>query len=236
MPNTYFQFKQFTIHQDQCAMKVSTEACIFGAWVPDTKPTRVLDIGTGTGLLGLMLAQRIGAPIDAVELDAKAVDQARRNIMDSPWPDRITMIEGNIFEYAKNTSHSYDLILSNPPFFTNSLKSKVNQKNLAKHDSAEFNKASLAKVLKTLLSETGKAYILYPELETHQFKVEAENQGLHWSPGLIIRNQPNGSVFRIISEVSTTPSSQESEELHIREGGKHTEEFNKLLSPYYLKL
>jgi len=233
--NTYFQFKQFTIHQDQCAMKVSTEACILGAWVPNTNPNRILDLGTGTGLLALMLAQRTKASIDAIELDECAASQANQNVEKSLWKDRIQVINENVFEWVNQINQAYDLIVSNPPFFSNSLKSETSEKNLAKHDTSEFNKRNLANALKVLLSEEGRAYILYPELETAQFKKEVEAFGLFCEPALIIRNQPNASVFRVVSAVSKTPLGLELEALNIREGQVHSVQFNELMKDYYLK-
>ncbi|UXX79660.1 methyltransferase [Reichenbachiella carrageenanivorans] len=236
MANSYFQFKQFIIHQELCAMKVSTEACLLGAWVAAAKPSRILDIGTGTGLLALMLAQRIDGQIDAVELDEQAAQQAAQNVAASPWVNRVSVIHQDIFDYAKNNNNRYDLIVSNPPFFTNSLKAETENKNLAKHDSLDFSKASLAEALKILLSADGCAYILYPELESQQFKQAAEQIGLFCQPALIIRNQPSAAIFRVISLVSPQSQSLEPEELLIREGRKHSDKFNELLASYYLKL
>ncbi|MEO9806313.1 MAG: methyltransferase [Reichenbachiella sp.] len=216
-------------------MKVSTEACILGAWVPDLRPTRILDIGTGTGLLSLMLAQRMDAPIDAVELDGHASEQAQQNVSESLWANRIKVINENIFNHAKTIDQTYDLIISNPPFFTNSLKSGIDNKNLAKHDTSDFDKTNLALVLKDLLSEEGRAFILYPELETKQFKLEAEKAGLFCLPALIIRNQPNGPVFRVISRITKYQEAIEADELNIREGRIYSMAFNKLMRTYYLK-
>eukprot|EP01136_Pigoraptor_vietnamica_P012822 Opistho-1_new@53158 len=117
MSNHYFQFKQFTIHQDKCAMKVSTDACIQGAWTPIANDVvHVLDIGTGTGLLSLMLAQRnSNIHIDAIELDADAARQAQENISASPWADRVDVMQGDVtaYQFAKQ----YDMVICNPPFF-----------------------------------------------------------------------------------------------------------------------
>lgn len=216
-------------------MKVSTDACILGAWIPDSSPDRILDIGTGTGLLSLMLAQRINAPIDAIELDAMASEQAKANISESNWKERIKVINQNVFDWAQSTKNEYDLIVCNPPFFKDSLKSDSSQKNLAKHDTSEFNKENLAAVLKTLLSEKGSAYILYPELESEQFKNEVEKMGLFYAEALVIRNQPKGPVFRVISKITKIEQKCESEALNIREGQVHSVPFEKLLSAYYLR-
>lgn len=117
MPNTYFQFKQFRIDQDQTAMKVTTEACILGAWVDEQIPPQtVLDIGTGTGLLALMLAQKFPqAEIDAVEIDQGAFTQAHANFHSSPWPERLQVFHQRIQDF--DPGKKYDLIISNPPFF-----------------------------------------------------------------------------------------------------------------------
>lgn len=236
MANTYFQFKQFTINQDQCAMKVSTEACIFGAWVPDLKSKKILDIGTGTGLLSLMLAQRFSCDIDAVELDSNAASQAIQNVGASPWQGRINVNHENIFEWAKKTEEAYDCIVCNPPFFTNSQKSLSENKNLAKHDGAEFNKRNLALTLKKLLDSKGVAFIIYPEIESNQFKQEIENIDLFFQSALIIRNQPKGPVFRVVSAISVQPIDLKQETLNIRSGGAYTTAYLDLLKPYYLKL
>ncbi|MGN6568280.1 MAG: tRNA1(Val) (adenine(37)-N6)-methyltransferase, partial [Flavipsychrobacter sp.] len=133
MSNQYFQFKQFRIEQDKCAMKVSTDACIQGAWTPIHDHVRhVLDIGTGTGLLSLMLAQRDPRMhIDAVELDEQAATQAKENIVSSPFSERIDIIHGDAKEYQAN--QQYDLIICNPPFFQNSLLGDNSKRNTARH-------------------------------------------------------------------------------------------------------
>src|SRR5262245_3491214 len=130
MANNYFQFKQFTIHQDRCAMKVTTDSCLFGAWVasresaarssPGTR-RRILDIGGGTGLLALMLAQRTNAFIDSIEIDKDAFQQAEENVKASPWSDRISLYHGDAREFS--FQHKYQTIICNPPFYEKELKS-----------------------------------------------------------------------------------------------------------------
>ena len=126
MRNHSFQFKQFTIWQDKCAMKVGTDGILLGAWVNLTENAQILDIGTGTGLLALILAQRsqtsLHTTIVAVEIDDEAYQQATDNIQKSPWGDRIQTYHSSIQNFAINCSQQYDLIISNPPFFENAYK------------------------------------------------------------------------------------------------------------------
>ena len=124
MANDYFQFKQFIIHQSDCAMKVSTDACLFGSIIDIGPSTNILDIGSGTALLPLMLAQRSSVPITGVEINRAAYLQSIENINESPWKDQLKIVNQSIQDYAVNIKDKYDLIISNPPFFNNSLRSK----------------------------------------------------------------------------------------------------------------
>src|SRR5688500_11779251 len=129
MANQYFQFKQFSIQQDRCAMKVSTDACIQGAWTPIADNVKdVLDIGAGTGLLSLMLAQRnYDIRIDAVELDVEAAQQAKENVASSPWKDRVEVIQADVTQHS--FTKLYDMVICNPPFFNNSLLGDTDTRN-----------------------------------------------------------------------------------------------------------
>src|SRR5437868_5022622 len=138
MPNNYFQFKQFIIQQDNCAMKVCTDACLFGAYIANELQSipvnTILDIGAGTGLLSLMLAQKTTAVIDAVEIDNAAFEQAKENIAASPWKEKINTYHADISTFK--TGKRYEHIISNPPFFEDDLRSNDEKKNFAKHDSS----------------------------------------------------------------------------------------------------
>lgn len=164
MSNHYFQFKQFTIHQDKCAMKVSTDACIQGAWTPIANDVvDVLDIGTGTGLLSLMLAQRNSSiHIDAIELDADAAIQAKENASASPWADRVQMMQGDVTTHQ--FTKQYDMVICNPPFFNNSLLGDDAQRNSVRHTISLSYDALLA-VLQNVLKPTGYAAVLLPAAE-----------------------------------------------------------------------
>ena len=236
MANNYFQFQQFTIHQDQCAMKVSTEACILGALADTEKPNRILDIGTGTGVLALMLAQRYNCPVDAVEIDKNAAGQAMENVKKSPWSRRIQVFNRNIREFAESNRQKYDLIVCNPPFFKDSEKSDNDAANLARHETETFSMKLLAEVMKKLLSFTGKAFVIYPKFEALKFADILESQNLRGHFNTVIRNQPDDKVFRMILEIQKSNSFAPSHNLSIREGNEYSQDLRLLMSDYYKKI
>jgi len=237
MSNHYFQFKQFTIHQDKCAMKVSTDACIQGAWTPiEDNVADVLDIGTGTGLLSLMLAQHnSNIQIDAIELDADAAQQASENVKASPWADRINVIQGDVTQHA--FTKQYDMIICNPPFFNNSLLGDDAQRNNVRHTiSLSYN--ALLTVLQKVLKPTGYAAILLPTAE-HDVWVQLLNKN-GWGITQLLQVHPKetGGYNRVVSLCSKdTFTATEVTQLQIyKQGGGYTDAFTQLLQPFYLKL
>ncbi|MFT4033124.1 MAG: methyltransferase [Siphonobacter sp.] len=233
--NTFFRFKQFTIHQDQAAMKVCTDACVLGAWANVTKAKRILDIGTGTGLLALMLAQRLpGAHIDAVEIDTASATQARQNVSESPFAEAITVIESSIQDFT--TDYPYDLIISNPPFFQNSLRSPDNKRNRAAHDE-QLSLGELAAVAQKLLAPRGTFTVLLPPYESGLLENECQKVNLFLTCQLTLRHSPKKTPFRLIRSYQKTSSNQsiEKEVLCIQdENGQYTPDFVTLLQAYYL--
>lgn len=180
MGNSYFQFKQFIVKQEKCAMKVCTDACIFGAYISSEEKdknndkTNILDIGTGTGLLSLMIAQKVKGSIDAVEIDQNAFEQARENFRNSLWASRLSVFNADITQFE--FSRKYDIIVSNPPFFKDSLRSNNEQKNTAKHISS-LSYSALASIVYLHLADTGRFYILLPIKEFEVFeKIATENR------------------------------------------------------------
>ena len=132
MPNPFFRFKQFTVYHDRCAMKVGTDGVLLGAWTNLSQSRRILDIGTGTGLIALMMAQRVPeVPITAIDIDAEAVNQANENFSASPWNNRLEAVLQDVCTYTEK--NSFDTIVSNPPYFINSLKCPDNQRTTARH-------------------------------------------------------------------------------------------------------
>ena len=237
MSNSYFQFKQFRINQDRCAMKITTDACILGAWTPLLPGVKkVLDIGTGTGLLSLMLTQRNpGISIDAVELEHEAMEQAIENVKNSIWPGRIKVIEADIKEY--DSGYKYDLIISNPPFFNNSLLSSKDPENRARH-TISLSYTELLKAIQVNLSDTGYASVLLPSPEYFQFYELLNGVGLYESRKLLIKHTIHSEVKRVISVFSKTKREKAfSSELVIKEDRQnYTAAFNELLAHFYLYL
>ena len=240
MSNTFFQFKQFTVQQDRCAMKVSTDACLFGAWaaeqvnrLPLTCCT-VLDIGTGTGLLSLMLAQKTGALIDAVELDQAAADQARENVQASAWGDRIQVVQADIKTYSSNTK--YDLIISNPPFFERSLLSPVQTNNQAKH-SQDLTLQQLIRAAGEHLAATGHVAVLLPWSRMDYLIQTAVAEGFYLVAALLASHSPAHPFFRSCLLFNRSAEQEViREEMSIKKDNRYTERFVALLKDYYLYL
>ncbi len=237
MANTYFQFKQFRINQGQTAMKVTTEGCLLGGWAAGqvSLAHRVLDIGAGTGLLSLMLAQRLtDATLFAVEIDREAAQQASQNFQHSPWSNRLFVLH----EKAQDISFSekFDLIISNPPFYKKSLNSPSPEVNLARHDDS-LSQSELLQVIISNLSANGMAYLLYPVQEAEDFKQLARAEGLYLQRELSVSNQPSSGAFRVIMTFGMKEVALEKSTLSIRQAnGAYTADFIKLLSAYYLYL
>jgi tRNA1Val (adenine37-N6)-methyltransferase len=235
MSNTFFEFKQFRIGQDRCAMKVTTDACILGAYSPAPDAGTILDIGSGTGLLALMLAQRAHAMIDAVELDASAFSQLRENIESSKWKSRIQAIHTDIKSYAPHTK--YDFIICNPPFFSNQLQSPTTEKNRARHDVSLDDNVLLHSVQR-LLAPRGKFSVLIPYDRLNDFTRKAKLHQLQLSKQLLIRARPEKPFIRVIlifknEEVIKT----ETEILSVKsESGEYSDFFGHLLRDFYLYL
>lgn len=228
--------KQMRIEQDQCAMKVSTDACIQGAWTPiNATVHRVLDIGTGTGLLSLMLAQR--APqiyIDALELDPAAAKQAKQNVAQSKFANQIDIhqIDATLFQ----SNYAYDLIISNPPFFNNSLKGNDQQRNLARHTES-LTPQQLIQVILKHLALNAYAAILLPISESLPWELIAQEQGLHTFKRLLIHPFAHTPANRVVLLCTTHKMPLIDESLIIYDKPKqYSQMFIDLLHPYYLYL
>ena len=233
-----FRFKQFAIQQDRTAMKVCTDACVLGAWSGIETGDRILDIGTGTGLLALMAAQRnLTARIDAVELDVEAAGQARKNVMASPFAKRIIVAQASVQAFAATVPpRFYDHILTNPPFYTNSLRSPDEAVNRALHTD-ELPFPDLIHAVDRVLKPSGSWWVLLPPPESERLIVMAEKVGLRPIRQLFLRHQPQKPIFRHLTRFCFSDATElQSDELSIREadGQTYSTDFRTLLQPYYL--
>jgi tRNA1Val (adenine37-N6)-methyltransferase len=165
-----FSFKQFSVEQDRCAMKVGTDGVLLGAWCPiDNNPFSILDIGTGTGIIALMLAQRSHADqIDALEIDEDAYEQAVENFENSPWSDRLFCFHAGLDEFVDEPEDEYDLIISNPPFYSENYKTENSQRDLARFQNA-MPFEDLIEAADLLLSENGIFAVIIPFKEEERF-------------------------------------------------------------------
>ena len=235
MPNPYFTFKQFTIRHDRCAMKVGTDGVLLGAWADISCSRNILDIGTGTGLIALMLAQRCPqARIQAIDIDTGAVNQAQENILASPWNDRVEACLQDIRTYRPK--QLFDTIVSNPPYFVNSLKGPDGQRNTARHTDS-LDMASLLESAASLLTPEGRFSIILPAEQTDALTTSAERVGLHPSRHTAVITRPGLVPKRTLMEFCRTKETFQTDELVIElERHVYSEEYIRLTRDFYLKM
>jgi tRNA1Val (adenine37-N6)-methyltransferase len=253
MGNNYFRFKEFTIHQDKSAMKVCTDACLFGAFVAEViqklkgksqkeeavsghstfNIQNILDIGAGTGLLSLVLAQKVDANIDAVEMDDQAFEQAVENVSNSPWRHRVKVHHSTIQQY--DPTIKYDFIISNPPFFQNDLKSDNDKRNLALHSEA-LSLEELIQSIQRLLHPVGSFAILLPFHRSAYFEKLAMEHQYFLQQKVVVRQSEKHPAFRSMLLYSSTPVSVQQQEVIIKPEGEYSPAFVQLLKDYYLYL
>lgn len=240
MSNKAFQFKEFNIEQDRCAMKIGTDGVLLGAWTPlEHQPDSILDIGTGTGLIALMLAQRSPALlIDALEIDENAYEQAVENFENSDWSDRLFCYHAAFDEFVEEMQdeEKYELIVSNPPFYSEDFTSENTQRNQARFAEAlPFSK--LLPGVSKLLSEEGFFSCIIPHREEKKFLQLAQKSGLFPQKITRVRGTRDSGIKRSLVNLGFNKVKTVNEEL-ILEISRHnyTEEYKKLVSPFYLKL
>ena len=233
-----FQFKQFSIAQDRCAMKVGTDAVLLGAWSAlDHTPKTILDIGAGTGILALMMAQRSSAElIDALEIDADAYEQCVHNFETSDWGDRLFCYHASLEEFVNEIDDTYDLIISNPPFYTDSYKSGNEMRNKARFEEALPFEELLTSASR-LLSAEGQLNVIIPFSEETNFISLAENAGLYPSRILRVRGQEESPIKRSLICFTFQEKKIEISELTIEiTRHRYTNEYINLTKDFYLKL
>lgn len=237
MPNPYFKFKQFTVYHDQCAMKVGTDGVLLGAWTEVDSASTALDIGTGTGLISLMLAQRNeDINIDAIDIDHDAIGQATENVNHSPFNSQIRCHNLSLQDFVKLKNNKYDLVVSNPPFFNQSLKSPKQNRTLARHTDSLFIE-ELIELSSSLLKEKGRLSLIYPYENKDQILSLARTDDLFPSRITEVLPTPTSSPKRILIELSREELSFETKQLVVElERHKYSPDFIELVKDYYLKL
>lgn len=236
--NEAFKFKQFTIEQDRCAMKIGTDGVLLGAWVSlKNDPIAILDIGSGTGIIALQLAQRSNAEIiDAIEIDANAYEQCVDNFENSPWGDRLFCYHASLDEFVEEVDDKFDLIISNPPFYSEDYKSDNENRDLARfNDALPFDE--LIESASMLLSDEGVFSVIIPRKEEEYFIKMASEVNLFPTRICRVRGTISTEEKRSMLEFSFDKSNPKMENLVI-EISRHnyTEDYQGLVKDFYLKM
>jgi tRNA1Val (adenine37-N6)-methyltransferase len=236
MANSWFQFQQFRVQQDRCAMKISTDAVLLGSLTQSSSPKHILDIGTGTGVIALMLAQRFPeAQVTALEIDAEAAAQAAENFKESPFAERMHLIPTALQEFS--TDSSFDLIVSNPPYFPGHLKSNDPKRNQALHtDSLSFE--ALLHHASQLLTPSGQFWVILPPRQMGDFCKLAEEVLLFANSKIQVQDAASKPVHREIVAFSKTknlPPMQTRVHCLKNEDGTYTDDYRQLISGFLLR-
>ena len=238
MSNPWFQFKQFTVWHDRCAMKVGTDGVLLGAWADLENAGSILDVGTGSGLIALMAAQRNPkANITAIDIEESAVIQADENFKRSPWADRLIARHASLEEFAMSTEMTFDAIVSNPPYFQQSLHSPDKTRTLARHTSHLSPEALLSNCCK-LLSGSGTIHLILPITEGNQLVDKALEYNLFCIHKTVVYPTPLSAPKRLLISLQTTEKPLLTDTLIIETGGRHqySNDFTRITQSFYLKL
>jgi tRNA1Val (adenine37-N6)-methyltransferase len=235
MSNNYFSFKQFTIQQDKSSFKVGTDGVLLGATADIKDAKKILDIGSGTGLIAIMMAQRCNAEITAIEPDQESFNQACCNVKLCRWSDRIKVEKTDLQNYNPTTG-KFDLIVTNPPFYTGSLKNPDPRKAAARHTDT-LSPESLLESASRLLSDKGRFQLIMPYVEGNIFIADAQQYGMFCYNILKIRPLPTSEITRLILLFSRERRKLTEKFLTIEHGKRHefTEEYINLTKEFYLR-
>lgn len=233
-----FKFKQFTVEQDRCAMKIGTDGVLLGAWVSvKNKPFSILDIGAGTGIIALQLAQRSNAEmVDAIEIDENAYEQCVDNFENSPWGDRLFCYHASLEEFVEDIEGKYDIVISNPPFYSEDYKTTDKSRDTARFtDALPFDE--LIESASRLLSDEGIFVVIIPRKEEEKFIKMASEVNLFPNRICRVRGTETSEEKRSLLEFSFEKNSLKLENLTIENSRRnYTEEYTKLVQDFYLKM
>lgn len=239
MKEEIFKCKQFNVTQTKSTMKVNTDAILLGAWVDVQDAVDVLDVGTGTGIIALMIAQRIDeqATIKGIEIDDQSAEEAEKNFKNSPWSDRLHAINQSIQEFSQKDQIKYDLIVSNPPFYTGGTFSDNENKNNVRH-AVKLSHGDLLIASSRLLTNGGKMALILPFLEGERFIERAERMGFSQSRITEVRSKPHLPIERLLIELvkNNAKTVVERSQLVLLKDEKdriYTNEYKNLTSEFY---
>ncbi|WP_299082438.1 methyltransferase [uncultured Paraglaciecola sp.] len=233
-----FKFKQFTIEDQACGMKVGTDSIMLGSWVQTNHPQRILDIGTGSGLLAIMLAQKTpeSCLIDGIDLDAAAIKQAKINGQNCPWTQRLTFYHTSLQNFQ--TDQAYDLIISNPPYFcTNKTanKTQTSPSRTQARQTVALDHATLLQAVAQHLSVAGQFNCVLPESVAHQFIDEAQTLGLHCTRALEVQPKQDVGITRLLLAFKRTKTPTATENISIyNQLNEYSTDYIALCKDYYL--
>ncbi|MHA8073932.1 tRNA1(Val) (adenine(37)-N6)-methyltransferase [Aquirufa sp. HETE-40SA] len=228
-----FEFKQFSLHHGNPGLKISTEACLFGAWVSLKARGNCLDIGTGCGLLASMLAKaNPTCSVNALEIHPEVAKVASENFQNGQFKNRLNVTQTDVSEY--NPDEKFDFICSNPPFFTNHLASTDEAKHMAIH-ADHLSPAELAASIERLLTKEGEFAVLYPADVLALFEQSLNANGLFLHEKVTIYSNPSSPVLRVMASGSREKSTIKDGRINIKtEQGEYSPEFIELLRPFYI--
>ncbi|MGI9552624.1 MAG: tRNA1(Val) (adenine(37)-N6)-methyltransferase [Aurantibacter sp.] len=233
-----FRFKQFTVEQDRCAMKIGTDAVLLGAWTSlERNPDSILDIGAGTGIIALMLAQRsIAKTVDAIEINEDAYEQCVENFEVSDWADRLFCYHTGLDEFVQEIEEKYDLIVANPPFYLEEVSSgNTSRDNARQNSSLPFDE--LLEGVSILLSIDGLFSTIIPFKEEESFIALASQSGLFPKRTTRVKGNPSSETKRSLLEFSLQKKVCEIDELVIEiERHQYTAEYIELTEDFYLRM
>ncbi len=233
-----FQFKKFAIEQNDCAMKVGTDGVLLGAWCDVTAATKALDIGTGSGVIAVMLGQRCDAEIHAVEIEEAAYLQAKSNFEKADWSNRLTAKKAAIQDFAKLSRDEYDLIISNPPFFSGGTFSHNQDRNNVRH-TVKLGHGDLLVAARKLLAKDGKFCVVLPLIEGLRFQEVAKTYALYCTKITEVKSRPGGSVERLLMQFEKTATEnivKDDLAIYKAKGKAHSTEYIALTKDFYLKM
>lgn len=230
-----FTFKKFQLSDQDCAMKIGTDGVLLGAYASTIKARHVLDAGTGCGIISLMIAQKNKGNIHAIDIDKKAVERAACNFRQSPWSDRLKVFHSRLQDFSPSPYVPYDLVVCNPPFFRQSLKSLHTARSMARHDlTLSFHDLFVHTV--RLLNPHGKLVMIHPKDTAGKVWKEAEETGLYILQKLIIQPSPTHKPTRVISTLSMQKCmSPQTNTLCIETGKRHqfSDAYKELTRDYH---